>query len=194
MPTKIPEDLVDFLESGVSILVGTRNAKNEPEATRSCGAQVSKDREHVSLWFPDWAKGAVQDIEENGHVAVCFSRMLDNYSIQLKGENATVRDAAEAERKVAERYSREGRQGQRQRRPHRREREVSERRRPARLDRQRARPQTGHEDARMEGRHQRGGLRSLDDVRPHAREARYEDRHALTQEVLCNPLRRRLRQ
>ena len=104
MPTKIPEDLVDFLESGVSILVGTRNAKNEPEATRSCGALVSKDREHVSLWFPDWAKGAVQDIEENGHVAVCFSRMLDNYSIQLKGENATVRDAVEDERKVAERY------------------------------------------------------------------------------------------
>jgi hypothetical protein len=102
--TKIPEDLVDFLESGVSILVGTRNAKNEPEATRSCGAKVSADRASVSLYFPDWAQRAIVDIEENGHVAVCFSRMLDNYSIQLKGEGATVREATDAERMVPERY------------------------------------------------------------------------------------------
>jgi hypothetical protein len=104
LATKIPEDLVDFLESGVSILVGTRNAKNEPEATRSCGAQVAKDRAHVSLYFPDWAQRAVADIEENGQIAACFSRMLDNYSIQLKGEGATVRDATDAERMVPERY------------------------------------------------------------------------------------------
>ena len=92
--TKIPEDLVDFLESGVSILVGTRNAKLEPEATRSCGAQISKDREHVTLFFPDWARRAIVDIQENGEIAVCFSRMLDNYSIQIKGGGATPEDQA----------------------------------------------------------------------------------------------------
>jgi hypothetical protein len=104
VPTKIPEDLVDFLESGVSILVGTRNAKNEPEATRACGARVSKDRERLDLFFPDWAKRAPHDIAENGQIAVCFSRFLDNYSIQLKGEGAVVRDATDGERKLPERY------------------------------------------------------------------------------------------
>ena len=102
--TKIPEDLVDFLESGVSILVGTRNEKNEPEATRACGARISKDRQSVELYFPDWAKRAPHDISENGQVAVCFSRFLDNYSIQLKGHDAKIRDATDAERVVPERY------------------------------------------------------------------------------------------
>jgi hypothetical protein len=102
--TKIPEDLVDFLESGVSILVGTRNAKNEPEATRACGARISKDRTQVELFFPDWVKRAPSDIQENGEVAVCFSRFLDNYSIQLKGGGASIRDATDGERSVPERY------------------------------------------------------------------------------------------
>ena len=104
MATKIPEDLVEFLESGVSILVGTRNAKNEPEPMRSSGALVSKDREKLSLLFPSHATRSIANVEENGQVAVCFSRMLDNYSIQVKGHAAEVRDGTEAERAIAERY------------------------------------------------------------------------------------------
>jgi len=102
--TKIPEDLVDFLESGISILVGTRNAKNEPEPMRATGAHVSKDRQHLTLLFPAHAKRAIANVEENGHVAVCFSRFFDNQSIQLKGVDAVVRDGTEAERGIAERY------------------------------------------------------------------------------------------
>lgn len=104
MATKIPEDLVDFLESGVSILVGTRNAQNEPEPMRSSGAAVSKDREHLSLLFPAHNARSIANVLENGHVAVCFSRMLDNYSIQLKGQDAVVRDGTDDDRALAERY------------------------------------------------------------------------------------------
>ena len=104
MATKIPEDLVDFLESGVSILVGTRNANNEPEPMRSSGAVVSKDRESLSLLFPLYNPRSIANVEANGHVAVCFSRFLDNFSIQLKGENAEIRDGTDEERALAERY------------------------------------------------------------------------------------------
>ena len=104
MATKIPEDLVDFLESGVSILVGTRNAKNEPEPMRATGARVSKDRERLSLLFPAHATRSIENALANGHVAVCFSRFLDNYSIQLKGQDAVVRDGTDEDRAIAERY------------------------------------------------------------------------------------------
>lgn len=96
--TRIPEDLVEFLESGVSILVGTRNAKNEPEPMRASGALVSKDREQLSLLFPSHNTRSIANVEENGQVAVCFSRMLDNYAIQLKGHGAVVREGGGAER------------------------------------------------------------------------------------------------
>jgi hypothetical protein len=102
--TKIPEDMVDFLESGVSILVGTRNENNEPEPMRSGGAFVSKDREHLSLLFPAHNVRSLANVEANGQIAVCFSRMLDNYSIQLKGGRAVVRDGTDEDRAVAERY------------------------------------------------------------------------------------------
>lgn len=104
MATKIPEDMVDFLESGVSILVGTRNANNEPEPMRSAGAFVSKDREHLSLFFPAHNARSLANVEANGQVAVCFSRMLDHYSIQVKGDAAVVRDGTDADRAIAERY------------------------------------------------------------------------------------------
>lgn len=102
---KIPEDLVDYLESGVSLLVGTRSKDLRPEAARACGAQVAKDREHLSIFIPaKWQTRTYADIEDNGLVSVGFSRMLDHYSIQIKGDAATVRAATEAERIIPERY------------------------------------------------------------------------------------------
>jgi hypothetical protein len=96
--------MVDFLEGGVSILVGTRNATNEPESMRAVGALVSKERDKLSLFFPTHAVKSLANVEANGQVAVCFSRQLDNYSIQLKGERAVVRDATDEDKVVPERY------------------------------------------------------------------------------------------
>lgn len=105
MARTIPEDLVDFLESGVSILVGTRNAARRPETARACGAQVGADREHLSIFLgASWSGRTVEDLEETGLVAVGFSRMLDHFSIQVKGDEAVVRSATEEERIVPERY------------------------------------------------------------------------------------------
>ena len=96
--------MVDFFESGVSILVGTRNAENEPEPMRATGAVVSKDRQQLSLVVPEHNARSLANVEANGQIAVCFSRNLDNYSIQLKGDGAVARDGTEADRAIAERY------------------------------------------------------------------------------------------
>ncbi len=66
---------------------------------------MSADREHLSIFVPDaWPTRTFANIEDNGMVSVCFSRMLDNYSIQVKGDGATVRAATDPERIVPEGY------------------------------------------------------------------------------------------
>jgi hypothetical protein len=101
----LPEELVDFVESGVSILVATRDAAMRPDATRGCGARVSEDRAQISVLLAErWSARALANVEETGLVAVGFSRLFDNRTIQIKGGGATVRPGAEVDQALAERY------------------------------------------------------------------------------------------
>jgi predicted pyridoxine 5'-phosphate oxidase superfamily flavin-nucleotide-binding protein len=101
----IPEDLVDFLEGGVSILVGTRDATLRPDASRAVGARVSGDRERITLFLSErTAARALSNLEDNARIAVGFSRPHDHFAIQLKGSVTERRPASDAERVVPERY------------------------------------------------------------------------------------------
>lgn len=101
----IPADLVDFLEGGVSILVGTRDAGQRPETTRAVGAAVSPDRTRLSVLLAEHtAERAIANLEDNGRIAVAFSRPIDNFAVQLKGRVTELRRGDDADRRVAERY------------------------------------------------------------------------------------------
>ena len=102
---RIPEDLVDFLESGVSILAATRDARLRPEATRACGAIVSPDRGSLTVFLGEsWNRRAFDNLAHNGELAVGFSRPLDAFSIQIKGGPAHLRAATGDERSIVDRY------------------------------------------------------------------------------------------
>ncbi|HSD86931.1 MAG TPA: hypothetical protein VLB44_05430, partial [Kofleriaceae bacterium] len=45
----LPGDLVEFIESGVSMLVGTRDPQLGPECMRGGGATVARDRRSITL-------------------------------------------------------------------------------------------------------------------------------------------------
>lgn len=101
----VTPDLIDLLEGGVSIFVGTSSADRAPEATRAVGAIVSADRRKVTVFVPvATARRAVENLAHGREVAVGFSRTLDHVSIQIKGRCAEVRLATDAERSVCERY------------------------------------------------------------------------------------------
>jgi len=101
----VPEDLVDYLESGVSILVGTRDARNIPEVARGVGAAVSKDRTKVTVYLTEaWSEVPLANLAGNGEIAVGFSRPLDNFAIQLKGRVTAIVRSASADRSVVDRY------------------------------------------------------------------------------------------
>ena len=44
---------------------------------RAVGAQVSKERDKLTLFFPNHATKSLANVRANGQVAVCFSRQLD---------------------------------------------------------------------------------------------------------------------
>jgi hypothetical protein len=100
----IPQDLVEFVESGVSVLVGTRDADLRPRASRAGAASVSKDRREVTIYMTDSWKGALEDIAQNGEIAVNFTRPYDNHAVQLKGKVVRVAPPSETPRDLVERY------------------------------------------------------------------------------------------
>lgn len=101
----LTERLVELIESGVSIIVGTRDANLRPDSGRGLGARVSPDRRHITLLLNgDLCTRLRANIEDNGRIAVAFSRIHDHQSIQLKGRVTATRDGSPREVKAQGRY------------------------------------------------------------------------------------------
>jgi hypothetical protein len=104
VPT-IPEDIVESLEGGVSILIGTRDAENRPDVARAVGASVARDRAAVTIYLHEtWGARALANLRANGKIAVGFSRPLDNFAIQLKGTCSRFIPPGEGDRSIVDRY------------------------------------------------------------------------------------------
>jgi hypothetical protein len=102
----LPPEVVDLVESGVSILVGTRDASLRPSTVRGVGARVDGSRRALTVYLPTrTADRAVANLRDNGEIAVVFSRPFDNLSVQLKGRCQDVHRAGDDDRPVPERYA-----------------------------------------------------------------------------------------
>lgn len=101
----ISEELAEFIQSGVSIQIGTRDARLVPDCVRLVGARVEPGRTEVTVFVPR-ATGStsIANLRENGRIAVCFSRPADHRSIQLKGRIVGLDEAGPADRAVVDRY------------------------------------------------------------------------------------------
>jgi hypothetical protein len=105
MAASLSAELADFIHSGVSILVGTRDARLFPECLRGQGARVEKGRREVTVFLPvAVAERTVANLDDNGRVAVVFSRIEDHRTFQLKGRVVARRAGDEEDRAVVERY------------------------------------------------------------------------------------------
>lgn len=101
----LPAELVEFVESGASVLVGTRDAQLRPECMRAAGCIVSKDRKALALLLPEiTGRRTIANLEAGSPVATTFSRIVDHRTMQVKGMCVRVRPAGAAELEVARRY------------------------------------------------------------------------------------------
>ena len=84
--TRIPDKIKAFIESGTSVVVGTRDMGLAPEIVRVWGPRVSEDRLSVSVCVALATSGKTRDnLEINGRISVSFTLPTNLQSVQLKG-------------------------------------------------------------------------------------------------------------
>ena len=94
----LDDSLATFLQQGVAINIGTRNARLEPNASYVGAAVVDGDRRHLTVYVPEVGAAAVlADLEANGQAAIVFARPEDDRACQVKGTYVSHRPAAAEE-------------------------------------------------------------------------------------------------
>jgi hypothetical protein len=105
MAVRLSEELAEFVEGGLSMLIGTRDAALRPQVERAVGAFVSPDRESVTAYLNKaLAAKTIANLNDNGRVALTFSRPYDHRTLQLKGQLIGLRDGTEEDRVKQERW------------------------------------------------------------------------------------------
>ena len=101
----LPAELVDFVESGASVLVGTRDMQLRPETMRGAGCIVAQDRKSLRLLLPAiTGRRTLANLEAGSPISVTFNRIHDHRSVQVKGMCLQVRPTDASEHEVVRRY------------------------------------------------------------------------------------------
>jgi hypothetical protein len=104
---EIGDDIIDFVESGISVLVGTRSDRLLPNCCRGVAARYDRDAAELIVFLPAAiAAQNLADLEHNRRIAVCFSRAIDHRSLQLKGDVKSIEPADEDDRRTILQYRR----------------------------------------------------------------------------------------
>ena len=97
----IGSELAAFLQEGVGIHIGTRNAALEPNGSRALAVKVEDDFRHLVVYVARVAaERLLRDLESNGQAAVGFGRPVDDRACQVKGVFIEARDAGETDRPI----------------------------------------------------------------------------------------------
>lgn len=105
MAVRLSEELAEFVEGGLSMLVGTRDAALRPKVERAVGAFVGPDRETITVYLNQaLASQAVANLNENGSIAITVSRPYDHRSLQVKGQMIEMHESTAEDRSKQERW------------------------------------------------------------------------------------------
>jgi len=101
----LPAELVELVESGVSIMVGTRDSRLRPEAVRAVGCSVGDDRRTLSIALNEaTSRRTIANLEAGSSMAVTFNRPSDHRSMQMKGPCVGLRKGTAADEENVRRY------------------------------------------------------------------------------------------
>jgi len=97
----IDQALAGFLEEGLSMHIGSRDARLQPSGARAAAVTVEPGGTHVVVYVPDLgASRILPDLESNGQAAVSFARPTDDRACQVKGTVTDIRPATPRERAI----------------------------------------------------------------------------------------------
>ena len=94
--------LTEFLEQGLAIHIGTRDARLRPNGCVVTAVRVEDEGRHLVAFIPKAVTPAVfDDLRSNGRAALSFTRPSDDKAVQVKGEFVAVEDVSEADQQFA---------------------------------------------------------------------------------------------
>lgn len=103
----IPDWIVTLLQTGVSVMVGTRNESLMPECTRAWGMHVAAERVSMTLFLAETFAGKTLDnLRDNGMIAVTCTRPTDHITCQVKGLVRSIKPVTSAQRELSRRWHR----------------------------------------------------------------------------------------
>jgi len=94
----LDQPLTEFLECGLAIHMGTRNAALRPNGCRVTAVRVEDQGRNLVAFIPKAVTPAIlEDLRANGQAALSFARPTDDRAVQVKGEFISAHDADPAE-------------------------------------------------------------------------------------------------
>jgi hypothetical protein len=104
----IPSSIEELLQTGVSVVVGSRDAALMPECTRAWGIVVGKDRASITIYLTEAiSQQTLRNLRANGHIAVSCTRPTDHVACQLKGRVRKIRPATKRDMQYSQAWHRE---------------------------------------------------------------------------------------
>jgi hypothetical protein len=98
----LDKTLTEFLELGLAIHIGTRDARLRPNGCVVTAVRVEDEGRQLVAFIPRAVTPAVfDDLRGNGQAALSFTRPSDDKAVQVKGEFVTLADASEADEQFA---------------------------------------------------------------------------------------------
>ena len=94
----LDQSLTEFLECGLAIHIGTRNAAMRPNGCRVTAVRVEDQGRHLVAYLPKAVTPEVfDDLRGNGQAALSFARPTDDRAVQVKGVYLSEREADPSE-------------------------------------------------------------------------------------------------
>lgn len=107
MAVQLPADLVAMMARGVSVIVGSRDARLRPSIMRAVGSRVDAGGQSITVYLARrQSRQLLQDLAATGQLAVVFSEPSTHRSVQLKATRVDMRAADEGDLPVLQAYLR----------------------------------------------------------------------------------------
>ena len=97
-PTWISPEGAAFIQQGVSINVASRDVRHVPSISRALGCRIAPDGRTLDIILnATQCETLIRDLQKTAAIAVVFSQPTTHRSLQIKGCDAVVKPATDAD-------------------------------------------------------------------------------------------------
>ena len=105
MTAHLNPELIALIDSGVSVIVASRDPQLRPSLMRGMGSRISADGCLITVFLrPSQSQVLLADLQAGGPIAVVFSHPPTNRTVQLKASGVRIRAVEPSDQAALRRY------------------------------------------------------------------------------------------